>query len=228
MTWPTKTDFVDGDVLTAAQVNNIGTNLNEFDPSSATSGQVWFADGAGSGSFADLSAGGMTLISSGSLNGLSSLNLTSIPQTYEHLQLRVYDAYMSTTGKYVLFQPNGSSVTTAYVKIFRDSVLGTTTFQSTVGTSAAGLADILYISDDNYNRAHIVCNILYYTHAEPTTPGDEQKLVNTYFRASNSAGNSHALGYMISSPYQDTAITSINIFSNGTFTAGNYELWGIK
>jgi hypothetical protein len=56
MTWPTKTDFVDGDVLTAAQVNNIGTNLNIFDPTSATVGQVWTADGAGSGSFATPSA----------------------------------------------------------------------------------------------------------------------------------------------------------------------------
>ena len=51
MTWPTKTDFVDGDVLTATQVNNIGTNLNLYDPTSATSGQVPIADGAGSVAF---------------------------------------------------------------------------------------------------------------------------------------------------------------------------------
>ena len=57
MTWPTKTDFVDGDVLTAAQVNNIGTNLNIFDPTSATTGQVWIADGAGSGSFQPVAGG---------------------------------------------------------------------------------------------------------------------------------------------------------------------------
>lgn len=48
MTWPTKTDFVDGDVLTASQVNNIGTNLNEFDPTGITAGYVLTADGAGS------------------------------------------------------------------------------------------------------------------------------------------------------------------------------------
>jgi len=51
MTWPTKTDFVDGDVLTAAQVNNIGTNLNLYNPTSATAGQVPVADGAGSVAF---------------------------------------------------------------------------------------------------------------------------------------------------------------------------------
>lgn len=48
MTWPTKTDFVDGDVLTAAQVNNIGTNLNLANPTGITDGYVLTADGAGS------------------------------------------------------------------------------------------------------------------------------------------------------------------------------------
>ena len=57
MTWPTKTDFVDGDVLTAAQVNNIGTNLNIFDPTSATSGQVPIADGAGSAAWGSVPSG---------------------------------------------------------------------------------------------------------------------------------------------------------------------------
>lgn len=57
MAWPTKTDFVDGDVLTAAQVNNIGTNLNVFNPTSATNGQVWTANGSGSGSYQTISPG---------------------------------------------------------------------------------------------------------------------------------------------------------------------------
>jgi hypothetical protein len=57
MTWPTKTDFVDGDVLTAAQVNNIGTNLNIFDPTSATNGQVPIANGSGSAAWGSIASG---------------------------------------------------------------------------------------------------------------------------------------------------------------------------
>lgn len=62
MTWPTKTDFVDGDVLTAAQVNNIGTNLNLYDPTSATAGQVPIADGAGSVAFGAAAAGALSIM----------------------------------------------------------------------------------------------------------------------------------------------------------------------
>ena len=61
MTWPTKDDFADGDVLTAAQVNNIADNLNLYDPTSATIGQVPIADGAGSVAFGT-PAGGATEI----------------------------------------------------------------------------------------------------------------------------------------------------------------------
>jgi len=67
MTWPTKTDFVDGDVLTATQVNNIGTNLNLFDPTSATLGQVPVADGAGSVAWGAVAAG-LSLITPTSIN----------------------------------------------------------------------------------------------------------------------------------------------------------------
>lgn len=62
MTWPTKDDFVDGDVLTAAQVNNIADNLNVFDPTSATNGQVWAANGTGGGAYTTLSSGNFNLI----------------------------------------------------------------------------------------------------------------------------------------------------------------------
>lgn len=53
MTWPTKTDFVDGDVLSAAQVNNIGTNLNVFDPTSVAANKVLTADGSNDAAYVD-------------------------------------------------------------------------------------------------------------------------------------------------------------------------------
>lgn len=49
--WPSKNNFVNGDVLTAANMNNIADTLNVFNPTSATNGQVWTANGTGGGSF---------------------------------------------------------------------------------------------------------------------------------------------------------------------------------
>jgi len=68
MTWPTKTDFSDGDVLNAAQMNNIGTNLNLFDPTSATLNQVPLADGAGSVAWGSVSSTPWELITTTTAN----------------------------------------------------------------------------------------------------------------------------------------------------------------
>ena len=92
MTWPTKDDFVDGDVLTAAQVNNIADNLNLFDPTSATSGQVPVADGAGSVAWG--ASGGMTELASGTFT--AAVTISSIPGTYKDLVLVINN--MSLTG----------------------------------------------------------------------------------------------------------------------------------
>lgn len=53
MSWPTKTDFVDGDVLSAAQVNNIGTNLNVFNPTSIAANKILTADGSNDAAYVD-------------------------------------------------------------------------------------------------------------------------------------------------------------------------------
>lgn len=114
MAWPTKTDFVDGDVLTAAQVNNIGTNLNIFNPTSATNGQIWVANGSGSGSFTTVASGSMTSIASGSLSG-SSLDLTSISGSYKDLKLVVQGFRNTSTSTYGLRINNNTAAEYSYV-----------------------------------------------------------------------------------------------------------------
>ena len=109
MTWPTKTDFVDGDVLTAAQVNNIGTNLNEADPTGITDGYVLTADGAGGMGWEQVAAGGWTLISSGSLSGSSVITFSSIPQTYKNLHLMVVNWGQATGSTLSAYFNNNTS-----------------------------------------------------------------------------------------------------------------------
>lgn len=108
MAWPTKTTFVDGDVLTAAEVNNIGTNLNVFNPTSATNGQILTANGAGSASFVTpVAGGGFTLIASQTLT-TNSYTFSSIPGTYKHLFWWHSGARQSQNNNIYMY-PNGSS-----------------------------------------------------------------------------------------------------------------------
>lgn len=92
MAWPTKTTFVDGDVLTAAEVNNIGTNLNLFNPTSATNGQIWTANGSGSGSYQNpVVPASYTLLASATVTNQTEVLLTNISNAYTDLELFVLD-----------------------------------------------------------------------------------------------------------------------------------------
>lgn len=99
--WPSKNNFANGDVLTAANMNNIADTLNVFNPTSATAGQVWTANGSGSGSFQALSSayvlvkptsvsttsGTATINSSGSVTLSTAVNFKAngvFTSTYEN------------------------------------------------------------------------------------------------------------------------------------------------
>lgn len=138
MAWPTKTTFVDGDVLTAAEVNNIGTNLNVFNPTSATNGQVWVANGAGSGAYGAAGFGAVmtptsVTASSGTatINANGSVTLTTVPD----------------------FSLNGV-FTSAYVNylVFLQTTTTVAATQS-VNLRAAGVN-----STSNYNHQYLLAN----------------------------------------------------------------------
>jgi hypothetical protein len=116
MAWPTKTTFADGDVLTAAEVNNIGTNLNLFDPTSATVGQVPVADGSGSVAFGTPPAGALKIVTpsavataggtatintngSVSLSAADGLSLQGIfSATYDNYLVKMVAIYSAASG----------------------------------------------------------------------------------------------------------------------------------
>jgi hypothetical protein len=94
--WPSKNNFANGDVLTAANMNDIADTLNVFNPTSATNGQVWQANGTGGGAYGSIAAGGMTLLSTTSLVGQNSVTISSINQTYNELHVWAYDLRTAT------------------------------------------------------------------------------------------------------------------------------------
>lgn len=211
MTWPTKTDFVDGDVLTAAQVNNIGTNLNEIDPTGITDGYVVTADGAGGLGWEAVPSGGITVIASGSLSG-TALDLTSIPATYKALELILTNASFNTSNNWSL-QLNGQTGPSngyAYVRQFTT-------------TNTAGQTGTAVQIDNTWGAASSVAMRFYFPNYSVSS---YQQGFYYFMDQSNGLG-----GYLVFN-YRDSqfAINRIRIFSNSgaTFDAGTYELRGIK
>lgn len=225
MAWPTKDDFVDGDVLTAAQVNNIGTNLNVFNPTSATNGQVWTANGSGGGSYVTPSSGSMTLITSGSLASMSTITLSSIPGTYEHLQLLLRDVFASTTGASIFIEPNsntgGHRRWMASTQATPTTAVDGVDLSSATGTLPSTLA---VISANTGTRTEMIANFYFYA---DTTVYMKQA---DYIARTQDASNNLVTGMGHNAFFVSAAITSIRLTKSGapSISAGSYELWGIK
>ena len=213
MAWPTKTDFVDGDVLTAAQVNNIGTNLNVFNPTSATNGQIWVANGSGSGSY-QTPAGGWTLINTGSLNTLSTVTSSTFSGYYQiHVDMVgvVQTTGVSSTG----IRLNGLTTSIYTQQLFAWNGASGANWETSSSQSyckiernlAAGITRNIEI--DIYN----------------TQPATNFKTVVAHMSPNSSDNGNWSIGTANIS----AAITSITLMSNGvTWTGGTYYIYGLK
>ena len=226
MTWPTKNDFVDGDVLTAAQVNNIANNLNEFDPTSATSGQVWVADGAGSGAYGS-AGGGMTLIQSVSLTSGTRHTVSSIPGSYQSLYIRLANCTVSGGPAGVGIEINGLTNQYRFGYNLANSTpavtadaWNTTYISSDYTSFPMGWNDVsTTVRKQAYAWIH---NYAQTSTAYKTMESADTGYNGTIYRISQ------VLGFNRSAT-ADGAITSVAIYANGaTFTGGTFEVYGVK
>jgi len=175
MTWPTKTDFVDGDVLTATQVNNIGTNLNVFDPTSATIGQVPVADGAGSAAWGAV-ASGLTLITTVTVTSGSTVNVDNVfDATYDNYVVLTNFTNSSNAVCRWNFRYGGTSYTSS-------SSTQMVTFDATSATISRTAQTYGYLSD---NGPAIVTHYIYVSW--PYTSGKKARYVmhNTFESTTN-------------------------------------------
>lgn len=215
MAWPTKTDFVDGDVLTAAQVNNIGTNLNLYDPTSATNGQVPIANGSGSVAFGSLAINSMTVITSGTLStATGTLTLSAIPGTYKDLVLYVRNFWPATSGANARIQFNNNSGTVYWA----NGLYGNGTID---GGSKTGQINLQGVGMSNSLEAHCVIHLFDYAQATPTNG-----YVASTFRTNASANYQN---FFFIGMIDNTAITRMDFTVNtGNFGAGDYVLYGVN
>lgn len=230
MTWPTKTDFVDGDVLNASQMNNIGSNLNVFNPTSATNGQVWVADGAGSGSYATPSAG-MTLLASVALTSGTRHTFSSLSGAYQTLYCRLSNCTINTPTAvgieinsltnfyaYGRRQGTGTPVVTA-------DAYDTTYLSGAYTMFPFGLFNFDTAASGNKAQGHI----WIYDYARAST---KFKTIYSQVTGRNTGGSNSAvsenLGFNTNTS-ADSAITTVSVYANGaTFTGGLFEIYGVK
>ena len=179
-------------------------------------GQVLTADSTQSTGikWATPSSGGMTSLASGSLSG-SSVTLSSISGSYRSLRL-IVNNYRPSSDLKLMMRFNGAS--TGY-KATPGTYVSNTTFADTelfICTTADGGAA---------SQALIVVDIPEY--ANTTT----WKFMNYNSLVNNATTNANGDWEQNSGLYKSTsAITSITLLPQaaGTFTSGDYVLYGVK
>lgn len=217
--FPTKANWAAGDILTAAQMDDLAGTLNLMNPATkgdlftgsaantytkttvGADGTVLTADAASTGGvkWATASGGGMTLLSTTSLTG-SSVTITGISQSYTDLYVLLINAITSTSSV-IRFDPNSTTGNGGFTTI-NGTTLGTTGEVSTnsTGTTARGyVMKITAYTGNDWNPT-----IIY--GVENATPVS-------------------ALG----SIRYGTPISSIRVITTaGTFSQGTVKIYGVK
>ena len=163
-------------------------------------------------------AGGMTLLSTTSLSG-NTVNLTSIPGTYKHLQLIVVEVYANTDSDFAMRLNNDSGATSyddSYIRNRAGSISGV----GGNGRDAIRIGDLKGAST-RANRFSVVIDIPRYTDTS------QNALVLSQGRTEGiNTGNGTGAAYYGA---RTAAITQINILcSGGTFSAGTAYLYGVS
>lgn len=160
------------------------------------------------------SSGGMTLISTTTLTG-ASVSLTSIPQTYNHLQLVIRDFLPATDAAYIRMQYN--SDTNVRYNNNTSFGLNQATFNDDAHYASASQDSTL---------ADGISIIQIYDYANTTT----WKLANLWsIQRHESTANTFRYANMTLNHNQTIAISSIQLFpDSGNFTSGTVLLYGVK
>ena len=169
--------------------------------------------------WAAAAGGGMTVIASGTLSS-TAVDITSIPQTYKHLQLVMWNTTMSANDGWSI---QYNAVTSNYIRSSYGQNGATSVNGSVINDNGFyygnGAADPLYTSAHN----HWILDIYDYTN---TTGAISARGSGVYLNTS-SAYSTYQASY--SNTATAAAITSLKIKSGASKTiAGSYILYGVK
>jgi hypothetical protein len=200
-----KGDLVAGSATNDAAVLGVGANdtVLTADSSEAT-GLKW----------ATPSSGGMTLISTTTLTG-ASVTLSSIPQTFNHLQL-VIQNYRPSTDTDLRMRINGDTGV-RYISNLSGS--------TNVSFDAASMA----IAVDQ-QESSVASQFFNVTTIPNYTNSVTWKIAFCYGLGNGNSDPTAATGRFGTSAYNQTgAISSLTLYpDSGTFTSGTVLLYGVK
>lgn len=222
--WPSKNNFANGDVLTAANMNNIADTLNVFNPTSATAGQIWTANGSGSGSFqAPAVPASYTLITSGSVTNQTEVLLTSISNAYTDLELFVLNVNAISGGPLYIDAYTGTTPAAGSYRMATMNFAATYSQVNEPGTNARIRLFITPTLNTTYTNNAFRARFYGYSNSQATKYADGT-CVNL-----DSAGTPRG-AVTAASVTQTTAaaLDRIRIFISGSNITCTYLLYGIK
>jgi hypothetical protein len=235
--FPVKADYATGDVLSAANMNDLAGTLNFLDPtakgdlfpaSSGTTltrlavganGTVLVADSAEATGLkwaAAGSGGGMTLLSTTTLSGAST-TISSIDQTYKDLQVVIHGTSNASANYYPYFKPNAGSSLATYSNLINSGGSAITQAQS---DSDFGMNYALRAQSNTKN----VFVVTVYNYATTT-------MVKNFDSSGFQVNSGSVEESIFSQGTFDTtsAITSLVISTSaGTYNAGTVLIYGVK
>ena len=197
-----------GDIEYRSSTANANTRLGI-----GSTGQVLTVSG-GVPSWATSAAGGMTLISTTTLTG-ASVVISSIPATYNNLQLVIRGAKPATDGAALYMRLNGDTSSNYFYHLNNRS--------NNVAVSSS-LIVLVESADNAVNTSSITLDFYDYANTTTWKNGWGMAMVNDSTTPANI--NYQLTGYAYN---QTAAISSVTLYpSTGNWTSGTAYLYGIK
>lgn len=204
-----------GDIEYRSATANTNTRLGI-----GTAGQVLTVNsGATAPEWAAVSGGGMTLLSTTTLSG-ASVTLSSIPTSYNNLQIIVRNFLPTTDTRSLYIRINGDATAN------RHAFLSTNSASNAQVVGTFNQADIRISSDQDNAVTQSLVRVNIYDYKNTTTWKmlDFQSIVNDT-GTTTSWQLQNGFGYY----NQTSAITSLEFLpASGNFTSGTILLYGVK
>ena len=187
-----------------------------------TTGQVLTVAGGIPSWATAASGGGMTSLATGTLSG-ASLDLTSISQSYVHLQLVISDWNFANANNQFYFRINNLSQNYYFMAGMEGSNGGSTT---TVAFTNKGIDSLIYLTggavDSGDDNNLTIVNIYNYTASSIFPFGD----ISSRYTANGGGDRLFTSQWTYD---QANAVSQINLFTDsGNWNGGTYTLYGVK